>query len=777
MSVRANLHAALLHLRDGFIERIIWIDAICINQEDNDEKGRQVQSMAEIYAKATRVIVWLGEVADKSDYALEAIRAAAEEEYAVEQQYTSTAADRTSLEAIVTLLERPWFQRIWVLQEAAAARHILVKCGHTEIDGYAFCSGLRAQSQSDPYTVFRSPSIAYLMRGAIFRPRYRGSREDWPDRFSLNIRPLGELVDIYHSRKATDRRDKVYALIGMSSDDPGAAGLSADYNTSWKELFQKLINYCLSPQLSVSTWDDMEVAVIGGKGCILGQVSANRTQHDEQHVGIAWKNPPEYVGIDWKEGQSSQFIFQASAKPDEVGDVVCLLQGATNATIIRSCNDMWTIIAITVPLTISLRKWLASITAFPYDLLLIWDWDVSQGKEDYECFMSSRMPGYVGTDCQGQESMDGATRLWNHGLLLDTLGRYEDARRSLGKAVRIYGTGTALGSESKPDLSHSPYTEEDERTIRMMDHLYIDDKADSIESEYGQDSLTPLAWAVVEGDEALVSYLLDMDADVESKGDSNNPPLLWAATTGHQAIVKLLLDKGADIDSKGYRDRGALAEAASEGHKAVVKFLLDKGAYIESRDQDDHVPLTLAAKNGQKAVVRYLLDKGANIESMRADMETPLMWAVKESCNIESSGAAKTLWSASANRVKATIELLLDRGANIETKDRRGWGPLWVAAVKGNEAVVKLLLDRGANIETKDRRGWGPLWAAAVKGNEAIVKLLLDRGANIELKDKDGRALLWGASESGHEATVKLLLDRGAVYRLKDRPLFGFGYR
>lgn len=60
MSVRANLHAALLHLRDRFIERIIWIDAICINQEDNDEKGQQVQSMAEIYAKATRVIVWLG---------------------------------------------------------------------------------------------------------------------------------------------------------------------------------------------------------------------------------------------------------------------------------------------------------------------------------------------------------------------------------------------------------------------------------------------------------------------------------------------------------------------------------------------------------------------------------------------------------------------------------------------------------------------------------------------------------------------------------------------
>lgn len=583
------------------------------------------------------------------------------------------------------------------------------------------------------------------MRGAIFRPQYQGSREDWPDTFSLNIRPLGELVDIYHSRKATDRRDKVYALIGMSSDDPGAAGLSADYNTSWKELFQKLVKYCLSPQVSVNTWNDIEVAFLRGKGCILGQVSESRTQHDEQHVSIAWRNPPDYFDIDWKEKQGSQFTFQASAKLIEVGDLVCLLQGATNATIIRSCNDLWTVIAITVPPTISLRKWLASITVFQYYLLLIWDWDVSQGKKDYECFMSSRMPGYVGTDCQGQEYMDAATRLWNHGLLLNTLGRYEDSRSTLGKAVRIYGTGTALESVSKPDLGHGPCTEEDERTIRMMTHLYIDDMAESIESEYEQDSLTPLAWAVVEGDEALVNYLLDMDADIESKGDSYNTPLLWAATTGHKAIMNLLLDKGADIDSKGYRDRGALAEAAAEGHEAVVKFLLDKGVGIGSRDKDDHVPLTLAAKYGQKAVVRYLLDKGANIESMGADMETPLMCAVKMSTNIESSGgSARTLWSASANRVKATIELLLDRGANIETKDRRGWRSLWVAAVKGNEAVVKLLLDRGANIE---------------------------------LKDNDGRTVPWETSEGGHEATVKLLLDRGAEYRLKDRPLFGFGYR
>ena len=58
--VRANLHAALSHLRVRFLERILRIDTLCIDQEDNAEKGRQVQSMAKIYAKASRMIVWLG---------------------------------------------------------------------------------------------------------------------------------------------------------------------------------------------------------------------------------------------------------------------------------------------------------------------------------------------------------------------------------------------------------------------------------------------------------------------------------------------------------------------------------------------------------------------------------------------------------------------------------------------------------------------------------------------------------------------------------------------
>jgi hypothetical protein len=123
LPVRENLHAALSHLRDRFVERIIWTDAICINQEDNEEKGQQVQSMAKIYAKASRVIVWLGEAADNSDEALKAIRRIAEEQhtnsaiYKTNQEAVLAPPDqqpKTDQQAILKLLEREWFQRIWV---------------------------------------------------------------------------------------------------------------------------------------------------------------------------------------------------------------------------------------------------------------------------------------------------------------------------------------------------------------------------------------------------------------------------------------------------------------------------------------------------------------------------------------------------------------------------------------------------------------------------------------------------------------------------------------
>jgi hypothetical protein len=107
LKITHNLYMALLHLRDHGCPRVIWIDAICINQENDREKEHQIKLMAKIYVKASRVVIWLGDAEDDSDQALGALRLAGENS-------TRLSNPEFAQQAILQLLQRPWFQRIWV---------------------------------------------------------------------------------------------------------------------------------------------------------------------------------------------------------------------------------------------------------------------------------------------------------------------------------------------------------------------------------------------------------------------------------------------------------------------------------------------------------------------------------------------------------------------------------------------------------------------------------------------------------------------------------------
>ena len=115
LAVTQNLHMALLRLRNCKFPRIIWADAICINQANDNEKELQIPLIATIYAKASRVVVWLGEAQDNSDQALDAIRIASSPRFESKQyRQTAQASIWLSEPAILQLLKRPWFRRIWV---------------------------------------------------------------------------------------------------------------------------------------------------------------------------------------------------------------------------------------------------------------------------------------------------------------------------------------------------------------------------------------------------------------------------------------------------------------------------------------------------------------------------------------------------------------------------------------------------------------------------------------------------------------------------------------
>jgi len=131
-SATKNLEAALRHLRYEDDNRFIWIDAICINQNDIRERNLQVRRMLKIYSSAAQVLVWLGEGNEQSDKAMDFMIRISKSKANLEFPWEDESLIPSEDECIAlaeNILTRPWFQRCWVIQEVAVAKEIIVICG------------------------------------------------------------------------------------------------------------------------------------------------------------------------------------------------------------------------------------------------------------------------------------------------------------------------------------------------------------------------------------------------------------------------------------------------------------------------------------------------------------------------------------------------------------------------------------------------------------------------------------------------------------------------
>ncbi|XXH05964.1 hypothetical protein Hte_012407 [Hypoxylon texense] len=171
LAITAALADALRHFRSPEeTRRSLWADAICINQSDNEERGRQVRRMKDIYSKASRVLIWLGEERDESD---RGIAAALHIAYTCRQYISDGGSlDKMSfndelarklfgkftdpsefsrLSAFAKLVRRLWFTRVWVVQELALATEATVYCGHSSIDWTDLMAAITAQDYLELY--------------------------------------------------------------------------------------------------------------------------------------------------------------------------------------------------------------------------------------------------------------------------------------------------------------------------------------------------------------------------------------------------------------------------------------------------------------------------------------------------------------------------------------------------------------------------------------------------------------------------------------------------
>lgn len=130
--VSETLGLALKYLRYERRERIIWIDALCINQNDHEERSSQVSMMSLLYSGADQVCVWIGNDDEESKTAIEFIT----NEINELKNFDRLCTDKqhaTKWRALLGLMQRAWFSRRWVVQEIALAPKATVYCGPDQI--------------------------------------------------------------------------------------------------------------------------------------------------------------------------------------------------------------------------------------------------------------------------------------------------------------------------------------------------------------------------------------------------------------------------------------------------------------------------------------------------------------------------------------------------------------------------------------------------------------------------------------------------------------------
>lgn len=130
-NVTRNLAEALRHLRSPTDQMMLWIDQLCINQEDNAEKSIQVGLMKDIYSYAAKTCIWLGEEADNSDLAMDIIKNLDGDDLT----NPKNNLDQAELQAVAHLQARPWWSRVWVIQgKKSSPREANLKEGLTFLE-------------------------------------------------------------------------------------------------------------------------------------------------------------------------------------------------------------------------------------------------------------------------------------------------------------------------------------------------------------------------------------------------------------------------------------------------------------------------------------------------------------------------------------------------------------------------------------------------------------------------------------------------------------------
>lgn len=224
MQITINLEAALRRLVAEDVE-FVWADALCINQKDIFEKSLQIPRMAAIFNKASVVAVWLGDELDIDESARAELRNGTSpslgEDFCLSSQPT-----------FKQILRRPYWRRVWVVQELAMASHIDVYCGSDRIPWDSIDTTCKCCQSRSFINTRGLPVDEHVFQFTMLREV----------RKNISRGKAMSLLDVLHRTRhclATNPRDKIFGVLGLASDarrfiaEPSYKGSFSDIFTAF----------------------------------------------------------------------------------------------------------------------------------------------------------------------------------------------------------------------------------------------------------------------------------------------------------------------------------------------------------------------------------------------------------------------------------------------------------------------------------------------------------------------------------------------------------------